>query len=394
MSPPITRRSLLTGLVGAALLPGAAAALSASAEEPLAQTERLSQSRREQPLQVLSAGRLEDAARKILPPGAFEYIRGGAGDEWTLGQNEIALRGMPLRPHRLAGFAEADLHIHLLGHALPVPFYVTPMGAQDFAHVEAENASAAGAATVGALYMLSSASNKPLEEVAAASGAGPRWFALYMNQDPSVNRRLLERARTTGYSAVVMTVDSLGPGQSDSYLALGAPKTKSAGQGNYGPRFGGTGTPAQNKKDFSPEDIGFLHEASGLPVLVKGILRPEDAVRCIDAGAAGIIVSNHGGRTLDGAPASSSALASVVKAANGRVPVLFDSGIRRGVDIVRALSLGASAVGIGRPVLYALSLGGSAGVRSVLEFYRNELSAAMLLVGAKRIQDLSPDFLE
>jgi len=128
--------------------------------------------------------------------------------------------------------------------------------------------------------------------------------------------------------------------------------------------------------------------------LVKGLLRPEDARRCIDAGASGVIVSNHGGRTLDGAPAAITVLASVVKAANGRVPVLFDSGVRRGTDIVRALSLGAAAVGIGRPVLYALALGGGPGVTSVLQFFQRELSAAMLLVGAKRVGDLSPEFLE
>lgn len=389
-SPPMTRRTVLAGLTGAALLPGAAMALA----RPPAGSGR-TQSRADQPLDVLNVGRLEEAAREILPPGAFEYIRGGAGDEWTLAQNEAALRGLPFRPHRLAGFEQADLGVRLLGHDLPVPFYVTPMGAQDFAHRGAEAASAGGAAALGALYVLSSASNKPLEAVAAASGSGPRWFALYMNKDQAVNRSLLGRARAAGYSAVVMTVDSLGPGQSDAYLALGAPKSPTAGYGNFDPRFGGAGVFSHNKKDFSPDDIGFLREASGgLPILVKGILRPEDAHRCIDAGASGVIVSNHGGRTLDGAPAAITVLASVVKAANGRVPVLFDSGVRRGTDIVRALSLGAAAVGIGRPVLYALALGGGPGVTSVLQFLERELGAAMLLVGAKRVGDLSPDFLE
>ncbi len=394
-SPLFTRRSLLAGLTGAALLPGAATAMAASAPNEPAAKEPLMQSRAEQPLHVLSAGRLEEAARQILPPGAFAYIQGGAGDEWTLRQNQAALRGLPLKPHRLAGFDQPDLRIRLLGHDLPAPFYVCPMGAQDFAHEDAELASARGTAAAGPLYVLSSASNKPLEEVAAASASGPRWFALYMNTDQTVNRRLVQRARAAGYSAVVMTVDSLGPGQSDAYLALGAPKTKSAGYGNYDPRFGGIGSPSRNKKDFSPDDIVFLHEASGgLPVLVKGILRPEDAARCVDAGAAGVIVSNHGGRTLDGAPTSIAVLAPIVKAVNGRVPVLMDSGIRRGIDAVRALSLGATAVGIGRPVLYAMAVGGAPGVTSVLEFFQKELSDAMLLVGAKRITDLSPDFLE
>ena len=257
------------------------------------------------------------------------------------------------------------------------------------------NWRARGAAEAGVLYLLSTASNRPLEEVARASGSGPRWFSLYMNKDEAVNRRLLQRARAAGYSAIVLTVDSLGPGQSDEYLALGAPKTAISGYGNFDPRFGGIGEFTQLKKDFSPADIGFIREASGgLPVLVKGLLRPEDARRSLDAGAAGIIVSNHGGRTLDGAPASISVLASIVKAVDGRAPVLFDSGVRRGIDVVRALALGATAVGIGRPVLYGMALGGTAGVKSVLQFFQQETAAAMLLVGAKNIKDLSPDFLE
>ena len=403
---PVTRRAVLATLAGAAVLPalaqtgaGAAPSSTPAAPGPPAAPRVLgdgrTQSQQEHSIQVISVSRLQGAARQLLPAGAYAYIQGGKGDEWTMAQNESQLRRLAFRPHRLAGFSQAAIGTSLLGHALPLPLYVCPMGAQDFANRAAELASARAAAAVGAVYILSSASNKPLEEVAQASGTGVRWFAIYLNTDPAVNRRLAQRARAAGYSALVMTVDSLGPGQSDAYLALGAPKSPTSGTGNFDPRFGGIGEFQNLKKDFTPADIGLLRDASGgLPVLVKGILRPEDATRCVEAGAAGIIVSNHGGRTLDGAPAAITVLAAIVKAANGRVPVLFDSGVRRGTDIVRALALGAAAVGIGRPVLYGLALGGAAGATDVLRFFRQELLDALLLVGAPRIQDLSPDLLE
>ena len=390
-----TRRSMLTSLTGATMLTSLSNPANAALDAPSVLGGLQPLDPTDQPIDMVSMSRLEAVAKKSLTPGAFAYIQGGAGDEWTLAQNELALRNLPLRPHRLAGFTKADLTTSLLGKTYPLPFYVCPMGAQDFAHPEAEIASASAAAAVGALYVLSSASNKPLETVAQASGNGPRWFALYMNTDQAVNRQLLGRVRTAGYTAVVMTVDSLGPGKSDEYLALGSPKTPTAGAGNYDPRFGGSGSPANVKKDYSPTDIRFIREASGgLPVLVKGILRPEDAKRCLNAGAAGIIVSNHGGRTLDGAPASISVLAPIVKAVDGRIPVLFDSGVRRGIDIVRALALGATAVGIGRPVLYGMALSGAAGAQRVLEHFRDDLATAMLLVGAKAIKDLTPRFIE
>ena len=404
---PVTRRAVLATLAGAAVLPAVLPALAhpvaglalpgpaAAPGPPVVPGDGRVQSQQEHSIQVISVSRLQAAARQLLPAGSYAYIHGGKGDEWTMAQNERQLRRLAFRPHRLAGFSQAAIGTSLLGHSLPLPLYVCPMGAQDFANRAADLASARAAAAVGAVYILSSASNKPLEEVARASGAGVRWFAIYLNTDPAVNRSLAQRARAAGYSALVLTVDSLGPGQSDAYLALGTPKSPTGGAGNFDPRFGGIGEAKNLKKDFSPADIGGLHEASGgLPVLVKGILRPEDATRCVEAGAAGIIVSNHGGRTLDGAPASITVLASIVKAVNGRVPVLFDSGVRRGTDIVRALALGAAAVGIGRPVLYGMALGGAAGATDVLRFFRQELLDALLLVGAPRIQDLSPDFLE
>ena len=362
-----------------------------SASTPAPQAPLLDQSRAERALTIISPALTEADARAVMPAGAFEYVHGGAGDEWTMRRNIERLRAQTFRPRRLAGFSRADTSATLLGRALPVPIYVCPMGAQDIVHVEAELASARGAGEAGIAYMLSSASNRPLEEVARAVPDALRMFAIYLNTDLAVNRALAQRARSAGYTAIVMTVDSLGPGNSERYRAMGSPKSPSAGYGDFDPRRGGQGDFVKLKKDFSPADIGTLKEASGLPVLVKGILRADDAERCLAAGAAGIVVSNHGGRTLDGAPAAIDVLGSVVDAVRGRAPVLFDSGVRRGEDIVRALALGATAVGVGRPVLDAMALGGSRGVADMLDWFKTDLATAMLLIGAARVRDLSRD---
>ena len=391
MTPRLSRRSAL-GLVGA--VAGTALARPILAFDPAQQAPMLDQSRAERALTIISTALTEADARAAMPAGAFEYVHGGAGDEWTMRRNIERLRALAFRPRRLAGFSHADTSAVLFGRMLPAPIYVCTMGAQDIVHVDGELASARGAAKAGVAYMLSSASNRPLEEVARAAPDALRMFALYLNDDPAVNRSLAQRAQAAGYAAIVMTVDSLGPGNSERYRAMGSPKSPSAGYGDFDPRLGGRGDFAKLKKDFTPADIATLKEVSGLPVLVKGLLRADDAERCLVGGAAGIVVSNHGGRTLDGAPAAIDVLGSVVDAVRGRAPVLFDSGVRRGEDVVRALALGATAVGVGRPVLDAMALGGGRGVGDMLDWFKADLATAMLLVGAARIRDLSRDFLE
>lgn len=390
-SGTFSRRDFAAG-VPAVILAGALAptahALTAAGKTFLVQP------RGERTLAIISPDRLASQSKDILPPGAWEYIHGSAGDGWTVRANRLALDAWAFRARRLAGFVKADTSTTLLGINLAAPYFVCPMGAQDFAHVDAELASVRGAVMAGIPYILSSASNKSLEEVAAAAPTDLfRMFAIYLNTDQAVNIALARRARLAGYRALVMTVDSLGPGNSDRYVALGSPKTAVAGFGNFDPKRGGIVTFTNLKKDFAPEDVTMLKRISNLPVLVKGLLRADDAVRAVAAGAAGIIVSNHGGRTLDGAVASIDALPSIVGAVGGKVPVLFDSSVRRGIDAVRALALGASAVGIGRPVLDAMSLGGGTGVANLLQYFINDLSTQMLQIGSANIRDLSPGVL-
>ena len=391
MAYKVSRRDFAVGLPAATLV----SALAPSAQARVATTKGfLAQPRGSKALDIISPDRLADQSKAILPPGAWEYIHGSAGAEWTVHANRLALDALSLRAHRLAGFEKADTSSNLFGTNLTAPYFVCPMGAQDFAHVDAELASVRGAGTAGVPYILSSASNKSLEEVAAAAPADLfRMFAIYLNTDQSVNIALARRARLAGYRALVMTVDSLGPGNSDRYLAMGSPKTAVAGFGNFDPKRGGVGTFTNLKKDFAPEDVAMLKRIGNLPVLVKGILRADDAERAVAAGAAGIIVSNHGGRTLDGAIAAIDALPFIVRAVGGKVPVLFDSGVRRGTDAIRALALGASAAGIGRPLLDAMSLGGAEGVASLLQWFMKDLSTQMLQIGAAKLSDLTPDLV-
>jgi lactate oxidase len=345
-------------------------------------------------LSIVNFDLLEAEAKRVLSAGAYAFIAGGAGDQWTLRENRRAFNDFPILPRRLAGLAapDIDLRIRLLEHELPYPILVAPMGACEIAHPEAEVAAAGGTGAAQALYTASGPSNKPLEAIAKAT-TGPKWFQLYFNADVGVTRSLLRRAYAAGYSAIVFTVDSIGPGQSDEFIRLGRPFPRGMTYGNHDPRYGGTGNLLNKKVAVSWDDIGLVREVSGLPVIVKGILRPQDALAAVTAGAAAIQVSNHGGRQQDGVPASITVLREVVDALAGRVPVILDGGIRRGIDVFRALALGAQAVAVGRPVLYGLAVGGASGVRSVLEHLRDELRSAMLLAGAHRVTEISLDFL-
>jgi len=202
-----------------------------------------------------------------------------------------------------------------------------------------------------------------------------------------LNRWLVQRAKAAGFSAVVLTADALGPGQSDDFIRLGRPRPAGATAGNHDPALGGHGNFSDQRHDLSFADITFLREASGLPVLVKGVVHPDDIRESLNAGAAGIWISNHGGRQMDGGPASISLLRNAVDTVEGRVPVVLDSGIRRGIDVFRALALGATAVGIGRPPLWGLINGGSLGVKSVYGQLAAELRSTMLLSGVAKVTE-------
>jgi len=339
-------------------------------------------------LKIVNFDLLEEDARKMLPPGRFAFM-GPAGDGWTYRENRRAFNDFPIMPRRLQGISDTaiDLRVKLLGHDLPFPMITAPLGAQGMIHVNAELANAGGTGMAGTLYVSSGAATKPMEEIAKAT-PGPKWFQIYMLKDMEINRWLMQRARAAGFSAIVLTADALGPGQSDDFIRLGRPFPPDIRPGNHDPALGGRGNFADQKRDLSFDDIGFLHEASGLPVVVKGLLNVEDARQALAAGAAAIWVSNHGGRQIDGVPASISMLRAVVDGVEGRVPVILDSGVRRGIDVFKALALGATAVAVGRPVLWGLAVGGAPGVKSVYAHLTGEMKSAMLLSGVAKTGDI------
>ncbi len=379
-----SRRTLL-GVAGL----GSAAMLAAAAQPdpaPAAPADRM--------LQIVSLGDVEAEARRVMSQAAWAFVANGSGDQWTLAENRRAFNDYPIAPHRLRGVEgnAISLETRLLGHDLPYPIIVAPSGVHIFAHPAAEAATASGAGRAGALYTASGASYLPLEQIAAAT-TGPTWFQAYLNIDDGVTKDILVRAKNAGFSAIVLTADAIGPGLSDEFVRMGLPFPPGMTFGNNDPRFGGRGNFLTQKTAMTLDDIGMIRSVTGLPVVVKGIMRPIDARDAVAAGAAAIQVSNHGGRQIDGVPGSISMLSDVVDAVAGSVPVIFDGGIRRGIDVFRALALGATAVATARPVLYGAALGGPSGVASVLEHLRDELRSAMLLAGTQTVTDINRDCL-
>ena len=342
----------------------------------------------EHELKIVSIERLEDSARKTSSSGRVAFL-GPSGDGWTYRENRRAFYDYPIMPRRLQNVDEKDIDLSttLLGHKLSIPVFTCPTGGQGNFHVKAELPNAAGTGMAGSLFVASGASNRPMEEIAQAT-TGPKWFQIYMNRDMELNRWLVQRAKAAGFSAIILTADALGPGQSDDYIALGRPRDPALSPGNHNPALGGHGNFGDMKRNLSFSDITFLREASGLPVLVKGVVQPNDIKQSLAEGAAGIWVSNHGGRQMDGGPASISLLRAAVDTVAGRVPVVLDSGVRRGIDIFKALSLGATAVGVGRPALWGLINGGSLGVKGVYAQLAFELKSTMLLSGVAKVTDL------
>lgn len=279
-----------------------------------------------------------------------------------------------------------DTSVTLLGETLPHPIVITPMGSHGLVHPAAEVATAEGAARSGALLSVSSASTAPMEDIGAASG--PKWFQMYLNVDEGLSREVLQRVRPAGFSAVILTVDAIGQGSSDEYVRLGRNRPWLP-YGNFP-----EGAANVFKTNLSWSDLEFTANASGLPVIIKGLTRPEDAVAAVEEGAAAIQVSNHGGRALDGTPAAISVLPQIADAVQGDVPIIMDSGIRRGTDVVKALALGADAVAVGRPVWWALALGGAGGVSGLMEYFQRELVDTVLHCGVNDVASLGREHVE
>ena len=352
------------------------------------------------PLDQIPAGiqGLADYERLALPQldaATWRHLNGGSDDELTLRDNRLAFARRRLLPRALVDLKGGSTASTLFGETHAAPILLAPVAYQRLAHPDGELATARGAAAMQTTMVVSTLASAPLEAIAeaarAAAGelgrpAAPPWFQLYLQPERALSRALVERAEAAGYRALVLTIDAAVK-RSDFPLPAGVAAVNLPAQRPAATRSAGLLDPkilfGTALTDAAPtwDDLAWLRGLTRLPLLVKGILDPDDARRAVDAGADGLVVSNHGGRVLDGLPAALDALPGVVAAVDGRVPVLMDGGIRRGTDVVKALASGAAAVLLGRPLLHALALAGPLGVAHMLHLLRSELELAMAQLG-------------
>lgn len=363
------------------------------------------------PEHPISFEALEARAEAALSPEAFGYVTGGAGAERTVERNRTAFDQWNLVPRMLRGVEERDLTVELLGQELTVPVLLAPIGCQSVLHEDAELAVARAASAMDVPMVLSSVSSEPMEDVAEALGSTPGWFQLYWSSNREIAASFIERAETAGYEAIVLTVDTPVPGWRERDLEQGyLPYLDGDGLANYFtdpvfrealdvPPEENPGMATQHWIDIfgdpsiTWDDLGFVREHTDLPLVIKGVLHPDDALEAIDRDVDGIIVSNHGGRQVDGSIGAIEALPAVVDAVDGRVPVLFDSGIRRGADAIKAIGLGADAVLLGRPYAYGLGIDGEAGVEAVLKNFLADLDVTLGLCGERTISGVDRSLL-
>jgi len=350
--------------------------------------------------ELLTIPEWRDAARARVEKAAWDYFRSGADQERTLRANRRAYRAWTIWPRVLVDVSAPSAATTVLGTEVATPILVAPTAYHRLAHPDGELATAAGVADAGSLYVVSTLATVALEEVAAAS-AGPKWFQLYVHRDRGLTRALVERAEAAGYRAIVLTVDTprLGRRLADERnrftLPAGLTMANLAAD-VVGLTGSGLAAYFADRHDASLgwRDVEWLRSITRLPLAVKGVVRADDSARAVEAGAAAIIVSNHGGRQLDGAPATLEALPRVVDAVAGRAEVLLDGGIRWGTDALKAIALGARAVLVGRPILWGLAVGGRAGVARVLALLTAELTRAMALSGCPRLDAIDRTLVE
>ena len=396
----------------------------------------------QKPLIPVDADRLRDAARHRMSREAFAYVAGAAGEESTLRANRRAFERWRIVPRMLRDVSERDISVELFGRRIPAPLLVAPVGVLELAHPEADLAVARAAAEAGIPAIFSSQASVSMEECASAMGDSPRWFQLYWSKSDALVESFVRRAEGCGCEAIVVTLDTtlLGWRTRDldlAYLpflrgkgiaqyvtdpvfldALSAPAEASAPAARpkinlktvralvemnrrHPGRFWGNLRSGQaraavaqfiatySRPSLTWDDLPFLRSRTKLPIVLKGILHPDDARRAVDGGVDGIVVSNHGGRQVDGAIASLNALPGVVEAVDGRIPVLVDSGVRGGADVFRALALGARAVLVGRPYVYALALAGRAGVLELLRNFTADFELTMGLAGCRSVSEIT-----
>jgi len=341
-------------------------------------------------MELINLWDYETLARQHLEAASWAYYSGGAGDERTLRDNQEAFGRLKLLPRMLTGISLADTHTTVQSTPVNMPILVAPTAVQGLAHAEGEQATAAAAGRVGTLMVASTETSCSLEAIAAAA-TGPLWFQLYIYHDHlEFAERLVHRAEDAGYQAIVLTVDAPRWGRMDRLLRAGELDSQNLDAGN----FAGEGvTLPVEAAPLSWEILQWLRTVTPLPLILKGLLRADDTLIAIDHGVDGIIVSNHGGRVLDGVITSIEALPTVVGAAAGRCEVYLDGGIRRGTDVLKALALGARAILVGRPVLWGLAVDGSHGVEAVLRLLHEELELAMALCGCPDISSISVDLI-
>ena len=339
------------------------------------------------PTPLVSVYDYEAAAKRKLSHGAWEYFDGGSADEITLRRNRTALDNLQLKPRVLVDVTRIDTSCTLLGHKLEHPILLAPTSSHLLAHPDGEVATARGAGLAKTILIASTSSNRSIEDICKAASQ-PIWFQLYVDDDRAVARALIERAEAAGCKALCITADapiSYARNRQD-HAAAQNPKLPFPNLGvETGP---GTTMSSRIRRHFNWKDLEWIQSFARTPVILKGILNPDDADQAARRGVAAIVVSNHGGRALDTEPATIEVLPAVIDRVAGRMPVLFDSGIRRGTDILKGLAYGASAVLIGRPYLYGLSVAGPDGVRAVVDILRTELEGAMALSGRTRLSEI------
>jgi lactate 2-monooxygenase len=354
---------------------------------------------------------LEEAAERAMEPRSAGYVYAGAGTGATMRANREAFERVRIVPRMLRDVAGRDLSVDLLGRRLPAPLLLAPIGVQGIVHPDGEEATARAAAELGLPLIVSSAATRTVEQIGEAGGDGPRWYQLYWPNDDGLAASLVGRAEAAGYEAIVVTVDTFIPGWKPRDLQQAwLPFLEGVGNANYlaDPVFRGAleKPPEEDlgaaighylgvyvNPSLTWDDLGRLREWTSLPVLIKGILHPDDAREAARRGVDGVIVSNHGGRQVDGAIASLDALPSVAEAAAGELAVLLDSGVRCGADVFKALALGADAVLVGRPYIWGLALEGEQGVATVLRMLLAELDLTMALSGQSRVAELDSSLL-
>ncbi|PON43574.1 Alpha-hydroxy acid dehydrogenase, FMN-dependent [Parasponia andersonii] len=338
----------------------------------------------------------QELARQVLPKMYYDYYAGGAEDQNSLKDNVEAFQRIKLRPRVLIDVSRIDMSTSVLGYKISAPIMIAPTAYHQLAHPEGEVATARAAAASDTIMVLSYMSNCTVEEVASSCNA-VRFYQLYVNKRRDVSAQLVQRAERNGFKAIVLTVDAprLGRREADIRNKMVAPELKNF-EGLMSTEVDiddGSKLEAFARKTFDDslcwEDLKWLRSVTNLPILIKGVLTHEDARKAVEAGVHGIVVSNHGARQLDHTPATISVLEEVVQAVGGKVPVIFDGGVRRGTDVFKALALGAQAVLVGRPVIYGLAAMGQNGVKSVIEMLKNELELTMALSGCPNLKHIT-----